>query len=271
LRNICHKRTAILAGAIAFLLIAGLAWTAYSGMRQDRLDRALCQALEEGSVSQVTSLLRQGANPNTRDMRKEPLLSFTSFFGDLFNPGRRALHAKPALIVLTDNVNHTPTESKWSECVRALVDAGANVNVQDISGRTALLYCLQYDDAASVTYLLNHRANPNLKVTDGTNAIFLAIFACDEADPRLLNELTQHGALVDKPNNDGQTPLMIAARVSEAGWVKILLQHGASPKLQDKNGKTALDYANVGLMSSSGEARKNSHQIIQDLKLARAK
>jgi len=60
-------------------------------------------------------------------------------------------------------------------------------------------------------------------------------------------------ASVDQPNNNGSTPLVIAAGEGHAGVVKILLEKGADKSLRDKWG-TALEFA-----------QENGHQEIAAL------
>lgn len=48
---------------------------------------------------------------------------------------------------------------------------------------------------------------------------------------------------VDSRDNNGDTALIVAAKYGQVKAVKVLLKHGASLALQDKDGKTALDYA----------------------------
>ena len=44
-------------------------------------------------------------------------------------------------------------------------------------------------------------------------------------------------------NQDGETPLLLAARNDHASAVRALLDHGADPNAKDKDGKTALKWA----------------------------
>jgi hypothetical protein len=53
----------------------------------------------------------------------------------------------------------------------------------------------------------------------------------------------QHGVQVNAVNPRGQTALMIAAMVGEGQCVQLLCEHGADVDLKDKDGMTALRYA----------------------------
>jgi hypothetical protein len=93
--------------------------------------------------------------------------------------------------------------------VAALLDAGADPNVKNALGRTALMHASVYGFTAIVKLLLARGADPNLAPTDG----------------------------------QGWTALMAAARAGHVETVRALLNGGAKVALTDKNGNTALALA----------------------------
>jgi ankyrin repeat protein len=277
-----HKRTAIIAGLIALLLFACLGWVAYSGVHQDRLDRALFVALEQGNPAEVTSLLKQGANPNARDRRKEPAVTLLSVFREMFKPRRKIQHGEPALIFVSTNGNDTDLVKSSRECIQFLVIGGVDVNVQDADGWTAMMHRIQIDDINTVIYLLNHGAKPDIANSDGNTALQLAARYSGSDDLQLLNALLAHGAIVNNQDKGGETALDCAALYRHIKWVKGLLAHGANPMLRDRDGNIALDYANLAPVMFHGFSNKaqekeiarnikEKHEIIHVLKLAVAK
>ncbi len=66
------------------------------------------------------------------------------------------------------------------------------------------------------------------------------------------NQLASVAALLDagadpnRPSPDGMTPLMFAAGYGEQAIVRLLLRRGANPRLRDRAGDAALDYALTG-------------------------
>ena len=70
--------------------------------------------------------------------------------------------------------------------------------------------------------------------------------ASKDGHPRIVKLLLEYGAIVDKEDSRGTTPLMIASKGQVAEHIDIvnlLLKHNASVKVKDEEGKTALDYA----------------------------
>ena len=65
----------------------------------------------------------------------------------------------------------------------------------------------------------------------------------ENADIAALAQLLDQGAHVDARNEHGYTPLMGAVAMGRIDMVKLLLDRGANPALEDKTARTALHYA----------------------------
>jgi ankyrin repeat protein len=242
-------------------------------MRQDRLDRALFLALARGKTTEVTKLLKQGANPSARDSREEPPVDLLTSIRELLKPRKDTRHGTTALIFTAKGGTNNAFDNR-EECLRALVAGGADVNAQDKDGWTVIMHYIRVmhdSDIDTAVYLLNHGANPNLPNSDGETALHLAAGPLGSNDLRLLDELIAHGVTVDKPNSFGVTALHYAAIFEQAEWVKVLLAHGANPNIRDMQGKTALDFIKGRSSARVGSDPKKEHEIIQLLKSAGAK
>ena len=78
-----------------------------------------------------------------------------------------------------------------------------------------------------------------------------------KGDARIAELLLDHGARVDGAGRDRKTALMYAAMFSQLPGIELLLARGASPALQDAEGRTALDYARaMGAQVAAGRLEK---------------
>lgn len=119
--------------------------------------------------------------------------------------------------------------------VRLLVDAGADVNAVDNSGFTALRWA-SVAGRAEMVALLKRSGAKDLRVNWSAARIFSAPFLFDAP---FVDDYLARGGDADLRNEDGQTPLMMAALV-HAPIVKALIRAGADVNARDAEGWTAL-------------------------------
>lgn len=95
-------------------------------------------------------------------------------------------------------------------------------------GSTPLMYAALYGDSDSVRRLLAAGADPNLKNDAGATALMWAV-----GDLEKTRLLVDHGADVNARSDNGRTPLMIAAsHHGSTPILQLLLDHGANPSAQ---------------------------------------
>ena len=155
-----------------------------------------------------------------------------------------------------------------------LLNHGANVNIRDNYGATALTYCgFATGRAAIAELLLKHGADVNIQNEVGATALICSctkvfidivklvlrydadvnirdnfgrtalMHSCliENADIiNIIELLLKHGADVDVQDNDGQTALIIAIFKGHLDIAKLLLQHSANPNISDIRGRTPL-------------------------------
>ena len=111
---------------------------------------------------------------------------------------------------------------------KKLSDDPKAANRKGPGGSTPLMYAALYGDPDSMRRLLAAGAEPNVKNDAGATALMWA--ANDLEKTRLL---VNHGADVNARSDSGRTPLMIAAtRHGSTPILQLLLDHGADPSAQ---------------------------------------
>jgi ankyrin repeat protein len=224
-------------------------------------ENALMWAAAEGHLEVTKALLEAGADPQAKStVLDTPKLSFPR------SGGPNTPFPRGGWTALMYAARQGEVET-----VRALVDAGANLNVQDPDGTTALVFSIinaHYDSAA---VLIDKGADPNIGDLSGMAALYAVVdmhtlrwnfgrpapFITDKlttfdiatrllehgADPnaRLKRAmLARHRDAGDRQMNTGTTPLMRAMKTGDADMVKILLDHGADGTLTQPNGTTVM-------------------------------
>jgi ankyrin repeat protein len=168
------------------------------------------------------------------------------------------------------------------ECAEVLVQAGANVNQVTNYGWTALLTATQNKHYKLAAYLLDHGANPNISNKGGWTPLYLATdnrnIEAGDYPVRApdMDHLDYIKLLIDKGANvnaricgpqstaekctgdttetrtnftmqwlfeDGATPLLRAAQSGDVVLMKLLLAHGADPKIFTAHNVTPLAVA----------------------------
>ena len=243
---------------------------------QDYGETALVWAAQEDHAEAVHVLVQHGADVNARtaELRHEK---------DRFG--------LEGVLTILPHGSWTPlmyaARQGSIDAARALMDEGANVNLTDPDGTTALVLAIingHYDTAAMLT---ERGADPNITDSSGMGALYAAVDmntlgevygrperpSHDKLTPLdLMKVLLAHGAdpnaRLKKPTlfrahtpgdgtlNVGTTPMMRAAKNGDAATIRLLLSHGADPNAVQKNGTTALMFA-AGLGRGTGAFTKD--------------
>ncbi|RPB06397.1 ankyrin, partial [Morchella conica CCBAS932] len=153
-----------------------------------------------------------------------------------------------------------------------LVDSGANIHCEDNRGLTVLHLAAESGDESVVEYLLSKGCEIDSQDLHGRTALhcitILNSYYRDDSDrddwslnmyqetartkrhpsTRIRKEcvfgfLIERGANLELSDNDGNTPLLLAARVSHPGIIQTLLFHGADNNAQNNLLHTALHWA----------------------------
>lgn len=119
-----------------------------------------------------------------------------------------------------------------------LLDAGADIDAPERSGRTVLMEAVIDGETAVSTQLLARKARTAAADRFGFTALHCAAQDFRLPEARLL---LQHGAPVDAVDEHGNTPLFKAAFHSRGRgeMIALLLQHGADPDRKNYHGMSS--------------------------------
>lgn len=137
----------------------------------------------------------------------------------MFNPSFRE-HQR--ILKLVDEIESQMGAERWTQCspkCMALLRGEWWVDSRSGNGSTILLLAIK------------SRKDLALGSIDGSNSV--------NFDP---NTMIEAGVDVNAADNQGLTPLMVAAENGDRELVRNLLAHGANPNARDSKGKKAADY-----------------------------
>lgn len=125
-----------------------------------------------------------------------------------------------------------------------LILNGANVNVPQADGATALHWAAHWNQIELVNRLLEAGANVNATNELGIAALSIA---CRNGSDEMVNTLLANGASPQTQAASGETALMSCARTGAVSAVRKLLESGADPNAMEiQSGQTALMWAAAG-------------------------
>jgi ankyrin repeat protein len=241
-------------------------------------ETALMWAAAEDHADVVAALIGAGANMDQKSwVTDTPILGFPESGG----PNTPFPRGGWTALMYAARQN-------GKNAIKVLLDKGANPNLQDPQGATAMqlaIINLHYDSAALI---LDKGGDPNIYDETGMGPLYAvanmntliwvqgrpapALESNAEYDAAgLMTKLIDKGAnvnaqlkkpilkrhhyfLADRQMIEGATPLMRAAKYGDVKLARILLDHGADPKIRTKDGNNALTIAaGVNLPSVSGE------------------
>lgn len=150
-----------------------------------------------------------------------------------------------------------------------LVEAGANVNLNDDTNRSPLYAAVDFN-----TMPESNRPSPDVYVNQHNSLELIALLLDKGADPNVqLSKQAPYRLKLDRGNDTmlrtGTTPFLRAAKGADVAAMRLLLEHGADASLATDQGIDALmTAANLGTKESDATGRyKNEAGMIEALRI----
>ncbi|MDR0646656.1 MAG: ankyrin repeat domain-containing protein [Elusimicrobiota bacterium] len=158
------------------------------------------ECASQSSKKEVESLLKQGANINENKNK----------FGTT---------------ALMQTAAKSASSTNCMEMLKFLLESGADTNIKDQSGETALFYATS---RAAVEMLIKHGANPNIKNRIGQTALMWHSAQFPFAEQKYIIEmLIEAGTKKNEKDKSGNTALSLALKNNNQEIAEILKQAGA--------------------------------------------
>jgi hypothetical protein len=124
--------------------------------------------------------------------------------------------------------------SSWGDekAVRYLLEHGAQINLRDKLGRTALHLTIRPAHVETLKLLLEYGADIAIKDNEGNTPLHLAVLRQNEEITKILLE---KGAPLDIPNNNNETPLDLARKQKDKKFFELLTKYKELRESKEKN------------------------------------
>ena len=157
-------------------------------------------------------------------------------------PGRLAVMLALTLVGANVAVAQTPVADaamqRDNALVAALLETGADVNLAQADGATALHWAAYHGNLSLAGLLLEAGADLSAANRNGSTPLWLA---ASHGDAAMVEALLEGGADANEALPLGRRPLMLAARSGAVDAVRALLDHGADANAaENERGTTAL-------------------------------
>eukprot|EP00210_Caulerpa_lentillifera_P008666 g8265.t1 len=156
---------------------------------------------------------------------------------------RLLIHHQVNLNTVT-NIGSSPlmiaTRGGYSQIVKALLNNGADVNIQTIKMKQTALWIACYMEFDDIVSMLCQRTDiqANLQSSDGTTALHQSLLT---GNIKIMRILVEEGAVdVNMQDNKGRTAIHLACMNEDIEQLKLLMKFKAKVNLTTLNGDTIL-------------------------------
>ncbi len=265
-------------------MLGALLASAQATPQQDILNQQLIAAIKRNDLRAVRLLLSQGASPNAHERRTWKRLPENQLPTEIRLSKRRTGFKPPSALLIalgmlsTDDPNYYYAKRRKNpEIIKALVEAGANVNEPDADKEmTPLTLSVigngidQEEDVppkdrmAIAEVLLRHGASVRPAETDKKKLTPLMGAVLFPEREKIVELLLKHGADPNAINDSGGCALTL---VRQATYISLLVRYGANINATDKKGQTIL----TRVMKEQSDFFGASNEILEELRRQGAK
>lgn len=205
---------------------------------------ALHYAVQKNAFKCVELLLQCGSNPNPPQVLVETPLHIAAEMG--FVDCLKALLDNGADVTSQmgtkrNTALHLAAEDDFVECVKELIKAGANVNARNVDDQTPLHVACLSQSIETVELLIKHGADVNAVYRDGRTALHASIVK-ETSSWDVTRILLESKVDVNRPDHFGYTPLHIAALNEFSTCAFMLIEFGADITARTNGGVSALSF-----------------------------
>ena len=170
------------------------------------------QAVAQAIILEILSLVKQGAETNTKNREGQTLLHIAALAGNL-------------------------------EACALLIVFGAGLTAKDRNGDTPLAVAAENDSTEICRLFIQRGADPTVIIRGST----LLHVAAQKGSPELYSLLLENGLDVNAPDEYGCTPLHSVAALNRSGGelCRFLIEQGANTEAVNKRGATPLHQVSI--------------------------
>lgn len=126
--------------------------------------------------------------------------------------------------------------------IQSYIAGKFSIDTIDAKGYTPLILACYNENTEAAALLLEAGADPNIPDKSGNSALMGVAF---KGYIHIVQLLIEHKVAVDQQNYNGATALIFAATFGHKDIVHLLLQQNADLDLKDRHGNTALSHATM--------------------------
>ncbi|XP_077116233.1 ankyrin repeat domain-containing protein 35 isoform X1 [Ranitomeya variabilis] len=232
----------------------------------NRHDQKVLEAVEKGDAKKVSSILSKKQISATKTGPNGQSAFHLAASRGLLDCVSVILSHKVEINAKTDDgctALHLAASNCHPECVKLLLQRGAHEDSIDFHSRTPL-HCAATSGCVSSVLLFCDAEDTVLDAADDDGRTPLMI-AAQRNHPTVCSLLLDRGARVDLCDRDRKTALLLACEKGNIQAAETLITRGADPTLHDSKGCDALHYASLfrdealrKLVQTALDRRKNN-------------